>query len=86
MCYVMFSEASYAYECKKKIIPVKVSNDFKASGWLGGITAGKIYYIVQQAELVSEVLTSIIEKEFAVQKETVHNVNAAPPAGMSLTL
>ncbi|XP_030849688.1 uncharacterized protein LOC105440238 [Strongylocentrotus purpuratus] len=82
------TEASYAYECKKKIIPVKVSNDFKASGWLGGITAGKIYYIVQQAELVSEVLSSIIEKEFAVQKEvavqkeTVQNVNAAP--GMSL--
>ncbi|XP_030849679.1 uncharacterized protein LOC115927667 [Strongylocentrotus purpuratus] len=77
------TEASYAYECKKKIIPVKVSNDFKASGWLGGITAGKIYYIVQQAELVSEVLTSIIEKEFAVQKETVQNVNATPPAGPS---
>eukprot|EP00057_Strongylocentrotus_purpuratus_P017973 XP_011672447.1 PREDICTED: uncharacterized protein LOC105442224 [Strongylocentrotus purpuratus] len=37
------TEASYAYECKKKIIPVKVNNDFKASGWLGGITAGKIY-------------------------------------------
>ncbi|XP_003731304.1 uncharacterized protein LOC100887968 [Strongylocentrotus purpuratus] len=72
------TEASYAYECKKKIIPVKVSNDFKASGWLGGITAGKIYYIVQQAELVSEVLSSIIEKEFAVKKETVQNLNAAP--------
>ncbi|XP_011672445.1 uncharacterized protein LOC105442223 [Strongylocentrotus purpuratus] len=72
------TEASYAYECKKKIIPVKVNNDFKASGWLGGITAGKIYYIVQQPELVSEVLSSIIEKEFAVKKETVQNVNAAP--------
>ncbi|XP_030848994.1 uncharacterized protein LOC115918878 [Strongylocentrotus purpuratus] len=75
------TEASYAYECKKKIIPVKVSNDFKASGWLGGITAGKIYYIVQQAELVSEVLSSIIEKEFAVKKETAQNMNSAPPAG-----
>ncbi|XP_030849677.1 uncharacterized protein LOC105440236 [Strongylocentrotus purpuratus] len=71
------TEASYAYECKKKIIPVKV-NDFKASGWLGGITAGKIYYMVQQPEHVSEVLSGIIEKEFAVQKETVQNVKAAP--------
>ncbi|XP_041466412.1 uncharacterized protein LOC121416946 [Lytechinus variegatus] len=70
------TEASYAYECKKKIIPVKVKADFKASGWLGGITAGKIYYIVQKAELVSEVLPSIIEKEFAVQKETIQKVNA----------
>ena len=80
----MFSELCYAYECKKKIIPVKVSNDFTASGWLGFATAGKIYYIVQQSELVSEVLPIIIEKEFGVQKETVQNVNAAP--GMSLTL
>ncbi|XP_054757250.2 uncharacterized protein LOC129263364 [Lytechinus pictus] len=70
------TEASYAYECKKKIIPVKVRPDFKASGWLGGITAGKIYYIVQKAELVSEVLPSIIEKEFAVQKETIQKVDA----------
>nr|XP_054756891.1 uncharacterized protein LOC129262949 [Lytechinus pictus] len=70
------TEASYAYECKKKIIPVKIKADFKASGWLGGITAGKIYYIVQKAELVSEVLPSIIEKEFAVQKETIQKVNA----------
>ena len=70
--------------CKKKIIPVKMSNEFKASGWLGAITAGKICYIVQQAELVSEVLTRIIEKEFTVQQETVQNVNAAP--GMSLTI
>ncbi|XP_041465897.1 uncharacterized protein LOC121416466 [Lytechinus variegatus] len=70
------TEASYAYECKKKIIPVKVKADFKPSGWLGGITAGKIYYIVQKAEFVSEVLPSIIEKEFAVQKETIQKVNA----------
>nr|XP_054756892.1 uncharacterized protein LOC129262950 [Lytechinus pictus] len=70
------TEASYAYECKKKIIPVKVKADFKASGWLGGITAGKIYYIVQKEELVAKVLPSIIEKEFAVQKETIQKVNA----------
>ena len=80
----MFSVATYAYECKKKIIPVKLNDDFKASGWLGDITAGKIYYIVQQPEMVSEVLPSIIEKEFAVQKELVQNVNVAP--GMSLIL
>eukprot|EP00057_Strongylocentrotus_purpuratus_P013055 XP_011667529.1 PREDICTED: uncharacterized protein LOC105439818 [Strongylocentrotus purpuratus] len=72
------TEATYAYECKKKIIPVKVSTDFEASGWLGGITAGKIHYIVQQPEHVSEVLPSIIEKEFAVQKEVLQYVNASP--------
>ncbi|XP_041466190.1 uncharacterized protein LOC121416781 [Lytechinus variegatus] len=73
------TEASYAYECKKKIIPVKVMDDFKASGWLGGITAGKIYYIVQKPELVSRVLPSIIEKEFTPQRDIVQNTKDVTP-------
>lgn len=69
--YVMFSEASYAHATNTKIVTVKISNGFNASGWLGAITSGKTNYIVQQPEFVSEVLPRIIEKEFAFQKETV---------------
>ncbi|KAK7469461.1 hypothetical protein BaRGS_00036527 [Batillaria attramentaria] len=37
-------EAEYAADQKKNIIPLKMQEDYKADGWLGIITAGKLWY------------------------------------------
>ncbi|XP_072182352.1 uncharacterized protein [Diadema setosum] len=83
------SEASYAYECKKKIVPIKVDPKFNPSRWLGGIVAGKIYYVVQSVPKVPEVLSVIIEKEIGdmgkkrTKEKSVDEKDSAAPKDTS---
>jgi male-specific lethal 1 len=39
-----FSEAEYAFQLKKKIIPLKMEGNYKADGWLGLIIGAKLFY------------------------------------------
>ena len=41
--FIVISEAKYAFKCKKPIIPIKVEEDYEADGWLGILTATKMY-------------------------------------------
>ncbi|XP_003725459.3 uncharacterized protein LOC100893943 [Strongylocentrotus purpuratus] len=68
------TEATYAYDCNKRIVPVKVNERFKASGWLGGITAGKIYYPVPDVDQVTDQLPRIIDLE--IEEELQKNPEA----------
>ena len=42
---------------------MKVNDKFTATGWLGGVTAGKIYYVVKSKEDVVRELPRIIDLE-----------------------
>ncbi|XP_041466411.1 uncharacterized protein LOC121416945 [Lytechinus variegatus] len=75
------TEATYAYDCNKRIVPVKVNELFKARGWLGGITAGKIYYPVRAVDEVPEQLPRIIELE--IEEELQKNPDAQAGARIS---
>ena len=41
---LFFTEATYAYKLKKKLIPVLVEKDYVADGWLGIVLGMTIYY------------------------------------------
>lgn len=38
------AEAEYAFQLKKKIIPLKMEGNYKADGWLGFIIGAKLFY------------------------------------------
>ncbi|KAK3083289.1 hypothetical protein FSP39_018644 [Pinctada imbricata] len=38
------SEAEYAFQIKKKIIPVKLERQYKADGWLGFVIGAKLFF------------------------------------------
>jgi len=43
ICF-FFSEAEYAFQLKKKIIPLRMEGNYKADGWLGFIIGAKLFY------------------------------------------
>jgi hypothetical protein len=43
-CLLFFSEAEYAFQLRKKIIPLKMEVNYKADGWLGFIIGAKLFY------------------------------------------
>ncbi|XP_077863462.1 uncharacterized protein LOC144347211 [Saccoglossus kowalevskii] len=38
------TEAEYAFQCRKKIVPIKVRSDYHPDGWLGAILGTKFYF------------------------------------------
>ena len=40
----LFSEAEYAFEKQRHIIPLKLQTGYKPDGWLGFIGAGKYFF------------------------------------------
>ncbi len=42
--FLSSTEASYAYNKKKHLIPLLVDPNYKPEGWLGVVVAGKLYY------------------------------------------
>ena len=43
-CLGFFSEAEYAFQLRKKIIPLKMEGNYKADGWLGLIIGTELSY------------------------------------------
>ncbi|KAK3584399.1 hypothetical protein CHS0354_010175 [Potamilus streckersoni] len=37
-------EAEYAYQLQKKVVPLKMENDYKPNGWLGFIVGAELFY------------------------------------------
>ena len=42
--YSSFTEAEYAYNLKKTLIPILVEDGYKPDGWLGLLLGTKLYY------------------------------------------
>ncbi|XP_076083083.1 uncharacterized protein LOC143054087 isoform X1 [Mytilus galloprovincialis] len=61
------AEAEYAFQLKKKIIPLKMEMNYKADGWLGFIIGAKLFYDFsgkypvekKTNELIREILESL---------------------------
>jgi hypothetical protein len=41
---IRFSEAEYAFQTRKKIIPLKMEQGYNADGWLGFILGAKLFF------------------------------------------
>ncbi|CAC5422706.1 unnamed protein product [Mytilus coruscus] len=61
------AEAEYAFQLKKKVIPLKMEKAYKADGWLGFIIGAKLFYDFsgkypfekKMTELINEVQSSL---------------------------
>ena len=42
--HYIYTEAEYAFQKNKTIIPLKVEADFEPSGWLGPLIGTRLYY------------------------------------------
>ncbi|KAK3586597.1 hypothetical protein CHS0354_027738 [Potamilus streckersoni] len=62
-------EADYAYQLRKKIVPLKMEEDFVPNGWLGLIVAGKKNYDVSGKYEFEAKLNDLL-KELASQLQT----------------
>ena len=73
------AEAEYAFQCKRRLLPIVVRQGYRADGWLGLIIGSRIYidYGRQEFEKACELLL----KEIALQRENRSAANAidAPP-------
>lgn len=69
LLYFFLLEAEYAFQLKKKIIPLKMEGGYKADGWLGFIIGAKLFYDFsgkyafenKMKELMKDVQTSLQE-------------------------
>ena len=57
----LFSEAEYAFEKQRHIIPLKLQTGYKPDGWLGFIWTGKYFYDFSRQELHKDKLTKLLE-------------------------
>jgi hypothetical protein len=57
----MVSEAEYAFESQKHIIPLKLQKGYKPDGWLGFLLGSKYFYDLTKEEPVfSEKLKALL--------------------------
>ncbi|KAK7469454.1 hypothetical protein BaRGS_00036520 [Batillaria attramentaria] len=52
-------EASYAFDKRKEIIPLKMQKDFTLDGWLGLIVAGKLYFDFSEERPFERVIQAV---------------------------
>ena len=50
--HYIYTEAEYAFQKNKTIIPLKVDDDFEPSGWLGPLIGTRLYYRMDTDELL----------------------------------
>ncbi len=56
------SEAKYAMDRRKPIIPVKVEEDYDADGWLGFILAGRKYIKAHTDDMLKANMPELIKQ------------------------
>ena len=59
---IVISEAKYAFECKKPIIPIKLEEDYKADGWLGILTATKMYIRAYDNDILDKDMPQLLRE------------------------
>lgn len=68
----LFSEAEYAFQIKKKIIPVKLERQYKADGWLGFVIGAKLFFDFSGKYSFESRMEGLV-------KEICHFLKRAPP-------
>ena len=58
--YLLSSEAEYAFEQGKRIIPLKLQKDYKPDGWLGFILGSKYFYDFTKEDRFEEKLRGLL--------------------------
>ena len=56
------SEATYAYDLKKDIIPLMMERNYKGDGWLGIIVTGKMWFDFQSKHALEQSVTKVIKE------------------------
>ena len=56
------SEATYAYDLKKDIIPLMMEGNYKGDGWLGIIVTGKMWFDFQSKHVLEQSVTKVIKE------------------------
>ena len=68
------SEATYAYDLKKDIIPLMMEGNYKGDGWLGIIVTGKMWFDFQSKHVLEQSVTKVI-KELGGRGKDVDNTD-----------
>ena len=73
------SEAEYAYQLRKDIIPLMMQNNYKADGWLGMLVGTKLWIGFQSKHLIDSGVTKLI-KELGRRGKEVDETDGSPEA------
>lgn len=66
-----FSEAEYAFQTRKKIIPLKMEAGYNADGWLGFILGAKLFFDFSGKYPFEDKMAGLL-KELNSAMKTVH--------------
>lgn len=69
---VFFSEAEYAFQLKKTIIPLKMERNFEAREWLGLIIGTKLYYEFTDKYPFEEKMNGLLKEVLKNHQKSVH--------------
>lgn len=56
------TEAEYAFQQRKKIIPVLMERDYKPSGWLGALMGTRLYFSMSDARQIPSKMPALIKE------------------------
>lgn len=56
------TEAEYAFQQRKKIIPVLMERDYKPSGWLGALMGTRLYFSLHDPRQIPTKMPSLIKE------------------------
>ena len=66
ICYVVFvyyvlTEAEYAFALKKKMIPLRMDEEYTPDGWLGILVRSKLYYTFYAVDQVDSNMKGLLK-------------------------
>ena len=73
------SEAEYAYQLRKDIIPLMMQNNYKADGWLGMLVGTKLWIGFQSKHVIDSGVTKLI-KELGRRGKEIDETDGSPEA------
>ena len=74
------TEAEYAFQLKKKIVPLKMEKNYKADGWLGFIIGAKLFFDFSGKYPFENKITELIkEVQVSLNTQNGHVVEIAVP-------
>lgn len=78
-CIFTFTEAEYAFQQRKPIIPLMMQRAYRPDGWLGLILGSKLFYDFSGKYSFESRMTGLLK---AIQ--TIHNAPEGKPIDVSL--
>ena len=56
------TEAEYAFQQRKKIIPVIMESSYKPSGWLGALMGTRLYFDMSESSRISTKSVALVKE------------------------